>query len=227
MKPKALIVGAGGVGKDLKFEKMNQHFDRITLDMDPNVKPDIVGDIREIPVDSESFEAVIASHVLEHVKARDVFTALGEFYRILKPGGELFISVPNLDLVCEKILSGKALEVVYAINDIGVTPFDILFGAGFVANELYEHKYGFNRETLFKWLEQFQWEGLFSYEHRMLGDYDRVEVRAYAMKPVDDEATDFPFQPYSNWMRKPDQDCGDPFILKGGKDVYRFSTKDI
>jgi SAM-dependent methyltransferase len=49
-------------------------------------------DIAEIPFDSESFDAIICIHVLEHVE--EDRKAIAELHRVLKPGGWALISVP-------------------------------------------------------------------------------------------------------------------------------------
>lgn len=60
-----------------------------TLDIRPQVKPDIVADLCNMPqIESDSFEIVFANCVLNHVY--DDKAALSEIYRVLKNGG-LFI----------------------------------------------------------------------------------------------------------------------------------------
>ena len=49
-------------------------------------------DISEIPFAAEFFDAIICIHVLEHVE--NDRQAIGELYRVLKPGGWAMISVP-------------------------------------------------------------------------------------------------------------------------------------
>lgn len=51
------------------------------------------GELPRLPNPDSSFDAVIASQVLEHVIRRDLFAA--EIVRILKPEGQAFIFVPN------------------------------------------------------------------------------------------------------------------------------------
>ncbi|RMD95949.1 MAG: class I SAM-dependent methyltransferase, partial [Calditrichaeota bacterium] len=46
-----------------------------------------------LPVRSQSIDMAISFEVLEHVA--DESTALQELYRVLKPGGQLILSVPN------------------------------------------------------------------------------------------------------------------------------------
>lgn len=48
-----------------------------------------------LPYPAESFDAVIASEILEHVE--DDVRALREIYRVLKPGGVVAVTVPNAD----------------------------------------------------------------------------------------------------------------------------------
>lgn len=53
---------------------------------------DYVSDITDIPVDAGSFDAVLCTEVLEHVP--DPAAAVGEFARILRPGGTVLITAP-------------------------------------------------------------------------------------------------------------------------------------
>ncbi|GJM07888.1 MAG: hypothetical protein DHS20C11_01640 [Lysobacteraceae bacterium] len=45
-----------------------------------------------LPFDNESFDVVVASHVLEHLE--DAEASVAEWFRVLKPGGRLLIGVP-------------------------------------------------------------------------------------------------------------------------------------
>ena len=55
---------------------------------------DVLGIGEKLPFGDASFDGVISLVVLEHVK--DPFACAGEMMRVLKPGGELFCSVPFL-----------------------------------------------------------------------------------------------------------------------------------
>lgn len=44
-------------------------------------------------------DLIYMCHVLEHVHRKEIFDVLGEFRRVLKPGGVLRLSVPDFDLL--------------------------------------------------------------------------------------------------------------------------------
>ncbi len=66
----------------------------LILDKVPDYKPDIIGDIHELPLADGSEECILCLAVLEHVE--DPMRAMDEMYRVLKPGGFLFLYVPFL-----------------------------------------------------------------------------------------------------------------------------------
>jgi len=63
---------------------------------------DHICDARDLSIfPDNSFVALYASHVLEHFDYRDELLAvLKEWYRVLSPEGRLFISVPDMDVLC-------------------------------------------------------------------------------------------------------------------------------
>ena len=53
------------------------------------------GDLNEpLPFEEDSFDAVVANQVLEHLHNTDLF--ITEIYRVLRPGGYAVVSTPNL-----------------------------------------------------------------------------------------------------------------------------------
>ncbi len=56
-----------------------------------NVK---LGSITDIPFESDKFDAVISSDVICDAGTSNEATALHELYRVLKPGGRLFLNLP-------------------------------------------------------------------------------------------------------------------------------------
>lgn len=65
--------------------------DYVGADLEPD-RGDVALDVRRLAVPDASFDAVICSHVLEHVDEDAV--AMGELRRVVKPGGWLIALVP-------------------------------------------------------------------------------------------------------------------------------------
>jgi SAM-dependent methyltransferase len=126
----------------------------VRLDIDPEVVPDIVADIIDMPeVPTQSVDAVWSSHNIEHVFTHEVPKVLGEFYRVLRDGGEVLLATPDLQWAAERIATGR-LEDPFAETDAGpITPLDMVYGhTGFVAEGCHfmAHRTGFTARTLGK-----------------------------------------------------------------------------
>jgi ubiquinone/menaquinone biosynthesis C-methylase UbiE len=55
------------------------------------------GDMRQIPFEDESFDYVYEHYSMCHLSKRDTAKAVGEMYRVLKPGGLCFFGVISAD----------------------------------------------------------------------------------------------------------------------------------
>lgn len=70
---------------------------------------DFIGDISDLSqFDENSIEEIYASHVLEHVKQSSVLLTLRGLNRIIKVGGLLYISVPDLDILAHTFINPSA-----------------------------------------------------------------------------------------------------------------------
>lgn len=81
----------------------------VSFDIRPEVKPDVVCDVRYLPVPDETFDIVFSSHTLEHFGWRNVDKVLKEWIRILKVGGELRLAVPNLRHVAKRLYEDQII----------------------------------------------------------------------------------------------------------------------
>lgn len=78
------------------------------LNVMPGDAVDIVGDVTDLSrFADESCALIYCSHVLEHVSLARFGETLKGLARILKPGGRLFISVPDIDVLCHLMLSPR------------------------------------------------------------------------------------------------------------------------
>lgn len=86
----------------------------VRVDIDPAVKPEIVASIVAMPqIANDSVDAVWSSHNLEHLYAHEVPLALREFLRVLRPGGFVLLTMPNLQKLAKFIAQGKLHEPIY------------------------------------------------------------------------------------------------------------------
>jgi len=79
---------------------------------------DHVGNARDLSrFGDETFAQVYASHVLEHFDYKDEIAAvLKEWYRVLRPGGALCVSVPDMERLCHLYLTpGLAPEMRFQL----------------------------------------------------------------------------------------------------------------
>jgi len=90
----------------------------VSFDIREDMKPDIVCDVRYLPVPDQTFDIVFSSHTLEHFPWTSVDKVLKEWSRVLKVGGELRIAVPNLRYTAERIMNDTLLP----------TDFWVLYG---------------------------------------------------------------------------------------------------
>jgi len=93
IKGVVLDVGAGGFKRYddlLKFDKY------ITLDINPENKPDILASADNISLEDGSVDSIICTGVLGDIE--NFFVAIQEFYRVLRPGGVILMTEY---LICE------------------------------------------------------------------------------------------------------------------------------
>ena len=93
----------------------------VSFDIREDVRPDVICDLRKIPVPDETFDIVFSSHTLEHFAWNGIQNILKEWSRILKVGGELRLVVPNMRHVAERILNDSIVPtdmwVLYGEQD--------------------------------------------------------------------------------------------------------------
>ena len=152
-KKKVLHVGCGPYHPEaLPPELRTEEWQEIRLDINPNVKPDILGTITDLSrVEDGSVDAVYSSHNLEHIYTYEVPLALAEFKRVLKPQGKAIITLPDIQAVAEEVAQGHLENPLYISPAGPIAVIDILYGLGTDlarGNHYMAHKTAFTAETL-------------------------------------------------------------------------------
>ena len=81
-----------GVGNKTNYNYLKDKVKITSCDFDKNLNPDIVGDIRNLPIKDKTYDVVCAFEVLEHIPFSDFEKALKELKRISKK--YVIISIP-------------------------------------------------------------------------------------------------------------------------------------
>ena len=122
------------------------------FDIDPNVKPDIVGSMTDMSgIDDNEYDALYSSHNIEHLFPTDVPVALSEFRRVLKPTGILVLTCPDLQSVCELVVADKLTVPAYESPSGPISPIDIIYGhrpSIARGNHFMAHRCGFTETVL-------------------------------------------------------------------------------
>ncbi len=99
---KTLLLGCG-VSREKRMGVEGDHDwgHLVTADIDPSTGCDVVCDLNDdsLPFSDAEFDEIYAFEVLEHIGKqgdwRGFFDQFGEYHRILKDDGRMFISVPS------------------------------------------------------------------------------------------------------------------------------------
>lgn len=68
---------------------------------------DVVADVRKgLPLASDSFDYIVGIHVLPEIPYSDLDKSLAELRRLLRPGGVLRLSLPDMDLALRAYQTG-------------------------------------------------------------------------------------------------------------------------
>jgi predicted SAM-dependent methyltransferase len=148
-----LHVGCGPKNKNSTtkgFSSADWH--ELRFDIDESVNPDIVGTMTDMSqVKDASVDALFSSHNIEHLYPHEVPLALAEFKRVLKPGGFVVITCPDLQSVCALVAEDKLTDEAYLSPAGPIAPIDILYGhrPAMANGNLYmAHRCGFTKKVL-------------------------------------------------------------------------------
>ena len=87
----------------------------INIDKGKEFKTDICCDILQSHFDNDYFDVIYSCHCFEHLSfPTDAVEALSRFYRWLKPGGILRISVPDLEIAVKAYVTTGDLKFLYS-----------------------------------------------------------------------------------------------------------------
>ena len=140
--PAAARVLDAGCGEGVLVEEFH---DRLRIEgLDPNYRSAHVtqGSLVELPYANATFDRALCLDVLEHLPFADQALALAELHRVIAPGGELLVTVPNLAHLQSRVhflLQGRLIRTANTVKHPGDRPIgeylDLARRAGFTLIE--------------------------------------------------------------------------------------------
>ena len=114
----------------------------------PGEHVDFVGDAANLSnFEDNLFSVLYASHILEHMDYIDELNlALSEWYRVLAPGGKLYVSVPDMDVLTRLFQDKENLTI-----DDRFMLMRMMFGGH--TDDYDYHMVGLNEEFLTEFLK--------------------------------------------------------------------------
>lgn len=129
----------------------------INVDIQPRWEPDIVADWNDLSMFKDnSVDYVVSHHSLEHVGCGEGSGFIREARRVLKPLGSLLIFVPDMRALAQRWLVGQLDTQIYMTN---------IYGA-YMGDEADRHKWGYDRESLWRYLKTFGFKDVHAFNWR-------------------------------------------------------------
>lgn len=136
----------------------------INIDCQAHWRPDIVADGKSLPMFGENtVDTVVMHHVLEHFGCGEAEGVVKECYRILRTGGSLIVTVPNIPILFKAHARGDINTQILMTN---------LYGA-YMGDEADRHKWGYTDMSLAEELSQCAlWRHMESFDYRKIPGAD-------------------------------------------------------
>lgn len=112
-----------------------------------NTRPDILCDLHRLAGFADnSADEILSVHVVEHFWHWEVRDILGEWMRVLKPGGKMVLECPNLEAACRHFLEDPVLHARADQN--GQRSMWVFYGDPAWKDPYMIHRWGYTPDSL-------------------------------------------------------------------------------
>lgn len=131
----------------------------VNIDIQDKWNPDYVADWNDLGfIEPNKVDYVVSHHSLEHVGCGEGDGFIQEAKRVLKPGGSLLIFVPDMRALAQRWLLRQMDTQLFMTN---------VYGA-FHGDEADRHKWGYDRESLCRYLKRFEFQDVHAFNWRTI-----------------------------------------------------------
>jgi len=141
---------------------------------------DEVFSLESIPYETGTIEAILSQHSLEHVPYMQAEKALREWFRVLRPAGELILKIPEFEDCCRNYLATSPTDTA-SRKWYKNTIYGIQISQAGEPDEAQIHKWGYSEKEIIDLLESIGF--ILDYSVRYDG-YRTPSVALRAVKPV-------------------------------------------
>src|SRR6187431_3360324 len=123
--PSSSRVLDAGCGEGVLVEEYAGRLDITGVDANYSSARVTTGSVTALPFPDASFDRALCLDVLEHLAYEEQPRALAELFRVLRPGGELLVSIPNLAHLQSRIqflLRGRLIRTASEFKHPGDRP---------------------------------------------------------------------------------------------------------
>lgn len=141
----------------------------INVDIRPETGCQIIDDVKILSnFENNSADEIYACHVLEHFGRHEYVSVLQKWYNVLKPGGIIRLSVPDIEVVCNQYIGNKySLRQLIGFLYGGQTYKENYHYIGFDFNMLKEDLEGLKFTNIKRW----DWKET---DHKHIDDYSQA-----------------------------------------------------
>ena len=168
----------------------------LNADIDLRHEADIFLDAREpLPFEADQFRFVFAEHLIEHLTFAEGRRFCSEVFRILRPGGVVRLSTPDLQFLVRYYEDESAES--QAFTEYHTTEFlrlDVRSRALVVSNFFYD----FDHRLIYDWdllVRLIREAGFVSVERCRVGESSHPELRG-----IEQHGRDYPFNEYESMV---------------------------